>query len=164
MKKVNLTTTDKICIGKVIYKDRKYPLYLNKYNGYSRCVSSKIESFIEVGIDWFLQPEDTKNFIIWHELGHLYLNTPNEYRADRFVCERVGYDMFSKHVNTLYRFNVDKITYTTNQKNNYYMFCMNRIDFMIGIKKSIDESFEIIFDEIYNNQEKIQKAWDENFK
>jgi hypothetical protein len=162
MEKVNVTATDKICIGKVIYKDKEYPLYLNKLNkfNYIRCKFLKDDSYIEVKLNWFNIPEEFRYCMMWHELGHIILDTDNGYLTDKFACQRVGFNSFKKCIDAIFISN-NNLLNNVNDKNIFLSLYCYRLDAMSEIQKSIDDYFNI---SLSYNKETIEELWDKNFK
>lgn len=155
-----------IVIGKVIYKDKEYPLYLSKLDEFNdiACCLDKWDPHIEVNMDWiiFTRMGIINAGGIWHELGHLYLNTPNEYLADRFTCQRIGLDLFMRFIDDRFMNSLKKLKYRR-EKIIFRSYCDYRINSMDNITK-INDSYKLIFNEEFDTIPKIGKAWDEKFK
>lgn len=148
-------------IGKVIYKNKEYLLCLSdslSKTGSTSHFSTSVDG-ISVTIDYFNYSQIIKDCAIWYELGYMTIENATDYLSDKFVCERMGYEAFDSYLEAKLHTVFNTLRYQV-AKRVFIDYCQYRGESMINIKKSIDDSFEIIFDKNYDTKEKIQKAWD----
>ena len=130
-----------ILYGYIKYKDRKFEIYYRpklkdtvcqaewRKGQYHKLIVGKI--FINSIEDEDIEP------LIYHELFHLLLECPDEYQADKFACQQVGFTKFEKSINkycrkllcTLLRYKSSKVIYDS--------YCRYRLDDVEGTQRNI---------------------------